>query len=628
MKKPKFMYSRAVLPIVALGVFALTQAAFAANPGVEPQIVQQAVRAGDCVTITKVVHTPVLPPKPDIVFLADNTGSMGPAIANVQDNAEAILAAIEAAEPEAQFAVASYTDFECPTNPYPYRLFQAITANNADVIAAINNWTAVGGCDAPEAQLNALYQLATTGAGYRSGSSKIIVWFGDANGHDPSNGHSLSSVINALVARDIRVIAIPVVSGFGNGLDTPVNGHQQASEIVAATGGVLMSNATPAQVADAILEGLGQVPVRVSAYLNTNCNPNLWFIINPTNQTVTSGTDAVFTEMICVLSNAPQCGTLDCVVGWTLNGNWVLLPDGSLDPAYLESVTILADSTPPTITCPANITVCSDTGACSAVVRFVPVASDNCGVVSIVSTPPSGSTFQKGTTIVTSTATDMAGNTASCTFAVTIIDCEPPTITCPPNITVCNDTGVCSAVVRFVPVATDNCGVASIVSTPPSGSVFPKGTTTVTCTATDPSGNQASCTFTVTVNDCAPPAVECVPTVNPAGTTVPAAGTNPKSGQNPDGFYQLVASDNCDGTNVAIYVKDSAEGPCGGAFSAGPYAPGTRVKLTQSPGRAGVKPMAGVIVAHIQTVGEPVLVVTDSSGNTTCHKCFVPPPPK
>src|SRR5262249_59177198 len=48
------------------------------------------------------------------------------------------------------------------------------------------------------------------------------------------------------------------------------------------------------------------------------------------------------------------------------------------------------------------------------------------------------------------------------------------------------------------PVATDNCGVQSVVCSPPSGSTFPAGTTTVTCTATDAAGNTAQCTFTVT----------------------------------------------------------------------------------------------------------------------------------
>ena len=201
----------------------------------------------------------------------------------------------------------------------------------------------------------------------------------------------------------------------------------------------------------------------------------------------------------------------------------------------------------------------------------------------------------------------------------------PCTITCPDNITVCNDAGQCGAVVNYpAPVLSGGCSNAVVACDPPSGSSFPKGTTTVTCTA-----GGSTCSFTVTVNDCEAPRVACRPAENPSGKKIPVAGKNPRSGHNPDGFYQLLARDNCDPiASLQIYVKDSAEGPCGGAFAAGPYAVGTIVKLTQSPGHAGVQPMAGVVTAHVHTRGEPVLVVTDSSGNTTCHRCFVPPPPK
>jgi hypothetical protein len=53
--------------------------------------------------------------------------------------------------------------------------------------------------------------------------------------------------------------------------------------------------------------------------------------------------------------------------------------------------------------------------------------------------------------------------------------------------------------VTFSPKATDNCPDVSADCEPPSGSVFPIGTTTVTCTATDTSGNTADCAFAVVV---------------------------------------------------------------------------------------------------------------------------------
>ena len=78
----------------------------------------------------------------------------------------------------------------------------------------------------------------------------------------------------------------------------------------------------------------------------------------------------------------------------------------------------------------------------------------------------------------------------------------PPVITCPANITAIPNPGGSTVVVNYpAPNVTDNCGVVSVVCTPPSGSAFPLGITTVTCTATDTSGNMASCSFTITTFD-------------------------------------------------------------------------------------------------------------------------------
>jgi hypothetical protein len=94
------------------------------------------------------------------------------------------------------------------------------------------------------------------------------------------------------------------------------------------------------------------------------------------------------------------------------------------------------------------------------------------------------------------------GTGPTCTFTVTVNDTQPPTITCPANIFVaaaatCPPSGC--KVVNFTTTATDNCPGVTVVCNPPSGSCFPVGTTTVTCTATDASGNTATCTFTVEV---------------------------------------------------------------------------------------------------------------------------------
>ena len=81
-------------------------------------------------------------------------------------------------------------------------------------------------------------------------------------------------------------------------------------------------------------------------------------------------------------------------------------------------------------------------------------------------------------------------------------DTVPPAITCPAGVIAIPAPGAASVVVTFpAPVATDNVEVASVICSPASGSTFPLGTTTVTCTAADSTGNTAQCSFTVTTFD-------------------------------------------------------------------------------------------------------------------------------
>jgi hypothetical protein len=147
------------------------------------------------------------------------------------------------------------------------------------------------------------------------------------------------------------------------------------------------------------------------------------------------------------------------------------------------------------ITPQSNITVPNDPNQCGAVVTFpAPTTSGTCGVVSV--SPASGSFFPVGTTTVNVTTT--SGATSS--FTVTVVDTQPPTITCPANITQQSAPNATSANVTFAATASDNCPGVSIGYNPASGSSFNLGTTTVTATATDGGGNTATCQFTVSVN--------------------------------------------------------------------------------------------------------------------------------
>ena len=87
------------------------------------------------------------------------------------------------------------------------------------------------------------------------------------------------------------------------------------------------------------------------------------------------------------------------------------------------------DVTPPSIVnCPSNVAVMAPANACTAVVTWTPppTAFDNCSGVTLVQTSSPttglgiGSAFPIGVTTILYTATDAAGNTATCSFTVTV----------------------------------------------------------------------------------------------------------------------------------------------------------------------------------------------------------------
>ena len=163
------------------------------------------------------------------------------------------------------------------------------------------------------------------------------------------------------------------------------------------------------------------------------------------------------------------------------------------------------DTTAPVITSvSANLTVEATSPAGAAVAYAAATATDAVGAT-IAYSKASGSTFALGTTTVTVTATDAAGNSSVRTFTVTVRDTTPPAITAP-NLTI-EATSAAGAVVTFAPTVTDAVGPVTVAYSIPSGSTFAIGTTAVTVTATDGAGNTSSKTFTVTVRDTTPPAI-------------------------------------------------------------------------------------------------------------------------
>jgi hypothetical protein len=111
-----------------------------------PESVELTAQPGDSIDITKTVSTPTIPQLPDICFLADTTGSMRLALADVQANATSIMNTVAGVQPDAQFCAAQYKDIG---DPLVFNVDQTITDSIGNVQNAINTWTAAVGATIP-----------------------------------------------------------------------------------------------------------------------------------------------------------------------------------------------------------------------------------------------------------------------------------------------------------------------------------------------------------------------------------------------------------------------------------------------------------------------------------------------
>ena len=101
------------------------------------------------------------------------------------------------------------------------------------------------------------------------------------------------------------------------------------------------------------------------------------------------------------------------------------------------------------------------------------------------------------------------------TWLVTAPAIAQVTLTCPSDMTVSNDPGVCSAVVNFPEPSVTGTDATDVVTiTPASGSTFPVGTNGVDVAVMAGTNVLASCSFTITVLDTEPPVITNVSVSN------------------------------------------------------------------------------------------------------------------
>jgi uncharacterized repeat protein (TIGR01451 family) len=299
----------------------------------------------------------------------------------------------------------------------------------------------------------------------------------------------------------------------------------------------------------------------------------------------------------------------------------------------VQTITVI-DSTPPTVTAPADVVINTGAGATSCGITIADLdaalgagsASDNCAGATVSrSGVPAGNNFPVGETTITYIATDAAGNTASADQKVTVVDTTAPTITAPADKTLYTGAGATSCDVTVsdlnatlgTPTANDNC--PGVTWSRSGGNVFPLGDTFVTYTATDAHGNTAApVTQKVTVVDNTPPVV-----TPPANITVQLPLNSSATSMAVSYPNPATATDNCAGAITFSYSPAS-----GSTFNVGPTT--VTVTATDAHGNSGTatftvtvlynftgffSPIGNLPTLNVVNAGKAVPVKFSLSGN-------------
>jgi hypothetical protein len=205
-------------------------------------------------------------------------------------------------------------------------------------------------------------------------------------------------------------------------------------------------------------------------------------------------------------SNGPSLVTLTMPPTPGPNQGFTLLysRSGASDLTDLTLVTLRVDvivNTPPVLTLPGPLSV-EGTTIGGAPVSYDAAATDaeDDPDPTPVCSPASGTFFALGTWTVDCVVTDAHGASDTGSFDVTVVDTTSPALGALSDVAVTTDAPAGAVVTFDPPVAVDLVDPnPSVACAPVSGSLFPVGSTTVTCSATDASGNGASTTFAVAV---------------------------------------------------------------------------------------------------------------------------------
>lgn len=282
---------------------------------------------------TFMVNLSVSPLKTDFYLLTDATGSIADEIENVQAGFTDILS-VFSEDTDAAFGIGYYRDEESAGTDNGFRNLQSITTSIPPVEAAVAELFGDLGGDNDEANLVALYRLATDSSiGWRDGSRRIVAYYGDFPGHEPTcvDGKELTraNVIEALQAQNITVVAVSFEPGldrapmksFGTCSSAPLGRAEQATAITSSTGGRLLKSSSEG-VVEAIQEVITDLDRTFDLDLN-DCADKLTTTTDPTLPlTLRAGTVATLEQKVKLNEGVCTVGisSFECDLRYTESG--------------------------------------------------------------------------------------------------------------------------------------------------------------------------------------------------------------------------------------------------------------------------------------------------------------------
>ncbi len=268
----------------------------------------------------------------------------------------------------------------------------------------------------------------------------------------------------------------------------------------------------------------------------------------------------------------------------------------------------------PVINPPPRVTLAS----CADGRIGTPSAADVCDGGAITLTNNAPQVFSLGGNVVAWEARDSQNRVATTTQNVTVIDTTPPIYSfIPPDFTL----NSCGRVALGRPIATDDCA-GRVIFTNNAPASFGVGTTPVTWTASDVSGNRTLATQMITVHDTVPPAVACTPAGNPndddrgRGNDRDRDGDRDRDNDRDDidhGFFRVSSSDACSAAPIQLGHFTLAQGEI------------VKITRTRRPGVVHVGDVGRRHVRHFRVgPGENVIIAADGSGNIGGASCVAP----